>query len=61
VEGPSSGALIDLSPVTSVENCGSCQARELFLLDKISQGVAELRSLEEHSFERPVPSGEDTP
>lgn len=42
---------LDLWPLASVDVCSKCNARELFLIDKVQQGILTLRSLREHSKE----------
>jgi type I restriction enzyme M protein len=42
---------MDLWPLASVSLCANCNARELFLIDEVRDGVLTLRSLEEHSME----------
>jgi type I restriction enzyme M protein len=53
VDGTPPGVPIDLWPLAMVSLCPDCRTRELFLLNKISNGTAVLRSLEEH--ELPIP------
>jgi type I restriction enzyme M protein len=54
VESLSSADPLDLGAIAAVEFCSKCNARELFLIDKIDGRTAELRSLNEHTVEREV-------
>ncbi|QMV10144.1 N-6 DNA methylase [Streptomyces lincolnensis] len=56
VDGTPPGKPIDLWPLVMVSLCPDCRTRELFLLNKISNGTAILRSLEEHELTIPYPS-----
>ncbi|MFF1478269.1 N-6 DNA methylase [Streptomyces sp. NPDC058301] len=56
VDGTPSGVPIDLWPLAMVSLCPDCRTRELFLLNKISNGMAILRSLEEHELTIPYPA-----
>jgi type I restriction enzyme M protein len=53
VDGTPPGVPIDLWPLAMVSLCPDCRTRELFLLNKISNGTAVLRSLEEHELTIP--------
>ncbi|MFI6054645.1 N-6 DNA methylase [Streptomyces violascens] len=56
VDGTPPGVPIDLWPLAMVSLCPDCRMRELFLLNKISNGTAILRSLEEHELTIPYPT-----
>lgn len=48
-------APLDLWPLASVDVCSDCNARELFLVDKVEQGVLTLKSLRDHPKEITYP------
>lgn len=56
VDGTPPGVPIDLWPLAMVSLCPDCRTRELFLLNKISNDTAVLRSLEEHELIIPYPT-----
>ncbi|MGW1894085.1 type I restriction-modification system subunit M [Streptomyces sp. NPDC002004] len=56
VDGTPPGVPIDLLPLAMVSLCPDCRTRELFLLNKVSNGTAVLRSLEEHELTIPYPT-----
>jgi type I restriction enzyme M protein len=46
---------LDLWPLASVDVCTECNTRELFLVNKVEQGVVKLKSLREHPKEVAYP------
>lgn len=48
-------APLDLWPLASVDVCSDCNTRELFLVDKVEQGVLTLKSLRDHPKEIEYP------
>ncbi|MBM7052316.1 SAM-dependent DNA methyltransferase [Streptomyces sp. RHZ10] len=48
-------APLDLWPLASVDVCSDCNTRELFLVDKVEQGVLTLKSLRDHPKEITYP------
>jgi type I restriction enzyme M protein len=58
VDSTPSGTPVDLWPLASVSLCRACNARELFLIDEVRDGVLTLCSLEEHSMEIPYKNPE---
>jgi len=46
---------LDLWPLASVDLCNECNTRELFLINKVEQGVLKLKSLREHPKEITYP------
>ncbi|NEB01226.1 SAM-dependent DNA methyltransferase [Streptomyces sp. SID13726] len=52
--GPTKAPL-DLWPLASVDVCSDCKTRELFLVDKVEQGVLTLKSLRDHPIEITYP------